>query len=70
VIVTSTVGERGQSFPVSRRIVALCNEISRESLLDSAVPGCVYYGIHHGAILRVGIDHGCFVFFYLPGKLA
>ncbi|HHJ16811.1 MAG TPA: hypothetical protein ENJ80_08960 [Gammaproteobacteria bacterium] len=33
---------------------------------DSAVPGYVDYGINHGATLKVDIEHGRFVFFYLP----
>ena len=33
---------------------------------DSAVPGYVDYGIHHGATLKVDIDRGRFVFFFLP----
>ncbi|MCU7844663.1 MAG: AF1514 family protein [Candidatus Thiodiazotropha sp. (ex Monitilora ramsayi)] len=33
---------------------------------DSAVPGYVDYGIHHGARLMVDIHQGRFVFFYLP----
>jgi len=33
---------------------------------DSAVPGYVDYGIHHGATLKVDIEYGRFVFFYLP----
>lgn len=33
---------------------------------DSAVPGYVDYGIHHGATLMLDIEHGRFVFFYLP----
>ena len=33
---------------------------------DSAVPGYVDYGIHHGATLKVDIERGRFVFFYLP----
>jgi hypothetical protein len=33
---------------------------------DSAVPGYVDYGIHHGARLKVDIEGGRFVFFYLP----
>jgi len=37
-----------------------------ECHLDSAVPGYVDYGIHHGATLKVDIEHGRFVFFYLP----
>ena len=32
----------------------------------SAVPGYVDYGIHHGARLKVDIEDGRFVFFYLP----
>ena len=32
----------------------------------SAVPGYVDYGIHHGARLKVDIERGRFVFFYLP----
>ncbi len=36
---------------------------------DSAVPGYVDYGIHHGATLKVDIEHGRFVFFYLPVDL-
>jgi hypothetical protein len=37
-----------------------------ECHLDSAVPGYVDYGIHHGATLKVDIEQGRFVFFYLP----
>lgn len=33
---------------------------------ESAVPGYVDYGIHHGARLMVDIEQGRFVFFYLP----
>jgi hypothetical protein len=33
---------------------------------DSAVPGYVDYGIHHGATLKVDIERGRFVFFFLP----
>ncbi|HKJ10377.1 MAG TPA: AF1514 family protein [Gammaproteobacteria bacterium] len=33
---------------------------------DSAVPGYVDYGVNHGAALRVDIEEGRFVFFYLP----
>jgi hypothetical protein len=29
------------------------------------VPGYVDYGIHHGATLKVDIERGRFVFFYL-----
>ncbi|MEJ2346770.1 MAG: AF1514 family protein [Gammaproteobacteria bacterium] len=33
---------------------------------DSAVPGNVDYGIHHGATLEVDLERGRFVFCYLP----
>ena len=36
---------------------------------DSAVPGYVDYGIHHGATLKVDIEQGRFVFFYLPVEM-
>ena len=32
----------------------------------SAVPGYVDYGLHHGATLKVDIEQGRFVFYYLP----
>ncbi len=38
---------------------------SSECHQDSAVPGYVDYGIHHGATLKVDIEQGRFVFFYL-----
>jgi len=41
-----------------------------ECHLDSAVPGYVDYGIHHGATLQVDIENGRFVFFYLPVDFA
>ena len=37
---------------------------------DSAVPGYVDYGIHHGATLKVDIEQGRFVFFYLAVDIA
>ena len=37
-----------------------------ECHLDSAVPGYVDYGLFHGARLKVDIEQGRFVFFYLP----
>jgi hypothetical protein len=37
---------------------------------DSAVPGYVDYGIHHGATLKLDIERGRFVFFYLPVDFA
>ena len=36
---------------------------------DSAVPGYVDYGVYHGARLKVDIEDGRFVFFYLPVEL-
>jgi hypothetical protein len=39
---------------------------SSECHADSAIPGYVDYGIHHGARLKVDIEVGRFVFFYLP----
>lgn len=36
---------------------------------DSAVPGYVDYGIHHGATLKIDIGQGRFVFFFLPVEL-
>ena len=35
----------------------------------SAVPGYVDYGLHHGATLKVDVEGGRFVFFYLPVDL-
>ncbi|MDQ1362705.1 MAG: hypothetical protein QG652_565 [Pseudomonadota bacterium] len=39
---------------------------SSECHQGSAVPGYVDYGLNHGARLKVDIEHGRFVFFYLP----
>ncbi len=39
---------------------------SSECHAASAVPGYVDYGIYHGAKLKVDIEQGRFVFFYLP----
>jgi hypothetical protein len=36
---------------------------------DSAVPGYVDYGLSHGATLKVVIEQGRFVFFYMPVEL-
>jgi len=36
-----------------------------ECHLDSAIPGYVDYGINHGASLKIDIEGGRFVFFYL-----
>lgn len=33
---------------------------------DDAVPGYVDYAVHRGASLKINIDRGRFVFFYLP----
>ena len=37
---------------------------SSECHLDSSVPGYVDYGLNHGAVLKVDIDDGRFVYFY------
>jgi hypothetical protein len=37
-----------------------------ESDDPSGVPGYVYYGINHGATLKVDIEKGRFVFFFTP----
>lgn len=42
---------------------------SSECHADSAVPGYVDYGIYHGATLKVDIEQGRFVFFYMPVEL-
>lgn len=39
---------------------------SSECHLDSAIPGYVDYGVSHGATLKVDIEQGRFVFFYMP----
>lgn len=36
---------------------------------NSAVPGYVDYGLYHGATLKVDIENGRFVFYYLPVEL-
>ncbi|MFK5892335.1 MAG: AF1514 family protein [Pseudomonadota bacterium] len=38
---------------------------SSECHLDSAVPGYVDYALYHGATLKINIENGRFVFFYL-----
>ena len=40
-----------------------------ECHVDSAVPGYVDYGLYHGATLKVDIEDGRFVFFYMPVEL-
>jgi hypothetical protein len=42
---------------------------SSECHQDSATPGYVDYGLNHGATLKVDIEQGRFVFFYLPVDL-
>jgi hypothetical protein len=39
---------------------------SSECHADSATPGYVDYGIHHGATLKIDFNAGQYVFFYLP----
>lgn len=39
---------------------------SSECHEDSAIPGYVDYGLHHGATLKVDFADGRYVFFYLP----
>jgi len=39
---------------------------SSECHQDSAIPGYVDYGVSHGATLKVDIEEGRFVFFYMP----
>jgi len=39
---------------------------SSECHLHSAIPGYVDYAINHGATLKIDIENGRFVFFYLP----
>ena len=36
---------------------------------NSPLPGYVDYGVYHGATLKVDIEEGRFVFFYLPVDL-
>ncbi|OOZ40413.1 hypothetical protein BOW53_07950 [Solemya pervernicosa gill symbiont] len=38
---------------------------SSECHMDSAVPGYVDYGLNHGATLKIDIEQGRFIFFYL-----
>jgi len=39
---------------------------SSECHAGSAIPGYVDYGLYHGAKLKIDIEKGRFVFFYLP----
>ncbi len=41
-----------------------------ECHVNSAVPGYVDYGLYHGAKLKIDIEEGRFVFFYLPIELS
>lgn len=36
---------------------------------NSPLPGYVDYGVYHGATLRIDIENGRFVFFYMPVEL-
>ena len=36
---------------------------------NSAIPGYIDYGLYHGASLKIDIEQGRFVFFYLPVDL-
>jgi hypothetical protein len=40
-----------------------------ECHVNSIVPGYVDYGLYHGATLKIDIETGRFVFFYLPIEL-
>jgi hypothetical protein len=37
-----------------------------ECHVDSAIPGYIDYALYHGATLKIDIENGRFVFFYLP----
>ena len=37
-----------------------------ECHVNSAIPGYIDYGLYHGAKLKIDIEQGRFVFFYLP----
>lgn len=52
-------GDRG---PESPQHASECHEAS-------AIPGDVDYTVHHGATLKVDIEHRGFVFFYMPVDL-
>lgn len=40
-----------------------------ECHVNSAVPGYIDYALYHGATLKIDIEQGRFVFFYLPVDL-
>lgn len=42
---------------------------SSECHANSAIPGYIDYGLYHGATLKVDIEQGRFVFFYLPVEM-
>jgi hypothetical protein len=37
-----------------------------ECHVDSAIPGYIDYALYHGASLKIDIESGRFIFFYLP----
>jgi hypothetical protein len=37
-----------------------------ECHMNSAIPGYIDYALYHGATLKIDIENGRFVFFYLP----
>ena len=40
-----------------------------ECHVNSAIPGYIDYALYHGATLKIDIEDGRFVFFYLPVDL-
>jgi hypothetical protein len=40
-----------------------------ECHVNSAVPGYIDYALYHGATLKIDIEQGRFIFFYLPVDL-
>ncbi len=42
---------------------------SSECHVKGAVPGYVDYGLYHGATLKIDIENGRFVFFYMPVEI-
>ena len=40
-----------------------------ECHVNSAVPGYIDYALYHGATLKIDVEQGRFVFFYLPVDL-
>jgi hypothetical protein len=37
-----------------------------ECHVNSAIPGYIDYALYHGATLKIDIENGRFIFFYLP----